>query len=86
LETGVVIFDFKKNRLLIPDSILLERINAFEKLLNAYSVPLVEYYLSDGNSIIGVKGKREEPFSILEKDCSTKTPDRVIDQKETYRA
>lgn len=65
---GAIIVSFSKGCDMIPSSIVLEKAKAFEEKLGLYTVSLFEYYLYNGESIVGVKGKSKFDVSSFDQN------------------
>ena len=56
---GAIIVSFSKDESLIPSGIVLEKKKAFQEKMWLHSVPLLEYFLYNGKSLVGLLGERK---------------------------
>lgn len=62
--SGAIVVSFFKRGASIPSNVTLERVIAFEKKLDFYSIPLLEYYLCDGKEIHGIRCERKYNYLL----------------------
>lgn len=69
---GAVIVSFSRGSSLIPQSIVLEKVKFYEEKLEMHSIPVLEYYLYNGEKVFGVRGKEKYDLAFHKKDENQK--------------